>query len=366
MQIVKLEEISEQAVVEAAVAVLRHGGIVIYPTETVYGVGVDATNQEAVDKLLRYKARREGKPLSVAVTDVQMAENFVELNDQARTLYQQFMPGPITIISADKGKLARGVASEFATLGIRIPDYPLIRQLVTTLGSPITATSANTSGKRRPYTIEHVFQHLSNKQMDLLDFVIDAGELPKRPPSTVIDTTLSTPVVMRAGKLTSQGKIAQEIKARFVSKGPAETQAIAGKLLLKHWGELKQKPLVIGLDGPLGAGKTVFAQGVGQFLHIPAPLVSPTYSYIEEYAFNRLGRSGRLIHADVWKIDSADMLSRIGLVEWLKPSTVVIIEWLSQVKDWLQADLHTSKAVVLEVAIAEGASDSERLLAVSW
>ncbi len=432
MNIVKLTTTNQQQIVNQAVKVLQSGGLIIYPTETVYGLGVDATNQKAIDKLLAYKSRREGKPLSVAVANQKMAEQFVELNDQARALYQQFLPGPITIISLirhrlshsrhsglvenpatamDSGSstsainptsisyhqpiqsehqlptihqppttsnqqpannnqypltshqppatsnqlpttshLALGVASEFDTLGIRIPDYPLVIDIVQQLGTPITATSANASGKRRPYSVDQILINLSDTQRNLIDLIIDAGTLPKRPPSTVIDTTLSTPIIVRQGALL---KNSQSNTTKLTSRSEAETKAISGKIVLKNWDVIEKSPIVIGLNGPLGAGKTVFAKGVAEFLGITTPIVSPTYSYTEEYNFKRYATQGKLIHADVWKVDSAGMLARIGLIENLQPNTIFIIEWFSQVAVWLQPSLQTSKATLIQVNISD-------------
>jgi L-threonylcarbamoyladenylate synthase len=88
--------------------ILAQGGLVLFPTETTYGAGVDATNQLAVNKLLAYKSRREGKPLSVLVANPEMAGKFVEINDQAQQLYDQFLPGPVTVISKSLGSGGRG------------------------------------------------------------------------------------------------------------------------------------------------------------------------------------------------------------------------------------------------------------------
>lgn len=354
---------SNQAkVLQQAVKILKSGGLVVYPTETVYGAGVDATNQAAVDKLLAYKSRREGKPLSIAVSNQAMAEQYVEVNDQARALYRQFLPGPMTIISSvtsstvpakeslpQSPQLAQGVTSEFNTLGIRIPDYPLVIELVKQLGRPITATSANASGKRRPYSVNQILDNLSTKQKNLIDLIIDAGELPHRPPSTVIDTTLSTPVVFRQGTLLNK----QSPTTSLISHSESETQAIAGKLLLKHWDTVNLHPLIIGLNGPLGAGKTVFAKGIAQFLGITTPLVSPTYTYIEEYDFSRHQTQGQLFHIDAWKIDSADLFDRLNLTSQLHPRHILVIEWYSQIKDWLASALQSTQTTAVEVTLID-------------
>ncbi len=160
------------------VEVLRNGGLVIYPTETVYGVGVDATNPKAVEKLISYKNRPFGKPFSVAVSDVEMAKKYVKINKIAREIYNKFLPGPVTVVSKGKQKVAPGIESESGTLGIRIPDYKLVTDVVSILGKPLTATSANASYKKRPYSVSNILDNLSTKQKKLIDLIIDAGTLP--------------------------------------------------------------------------------------------------------------------------------------------------------------------------------------------
>ena len=373
-------QLTEQlaAVVAEVVRVLRAGGLIIFPTETTYGAGVDATNQAAVDKLLAYKTRREGKPLSIAVTDLAMAQQFVEVNESAQKIYDQFLPGPVTVVSKSLGKVATGVASEFGTLGVRIPDYPLVIEIVKKLGHPLTATSANASGKKRPYSIPDLLNTLSEKQKSLIDLVLDAGTLPPNPPSVVIDTTLSTPVTMRAGILEDAirqstvdvGNQALGNRAEctvydtfaqttLISSSEAETKSIAGRLLLKHWNDVKETGLVIGLNGPLGAGKTIFVKGLAEFLQIKEPVVSPTYTYMQEYHFVRHGVKGKLFHLDLWKIDSAEELARLELKELFQPNTVVAIEWWGQVKSWLPQLLRLKN--LIEVNIIDDDSQQRKL-----
>lgn len=330
MEILKIESDVRQATVQRAEEVLRSGGLVLYPIETVYGVGVDATNPTAVEKLLAYKSRREGKPLSIAVTDRVMAEKYVELSDQAQKLYERFLPGPYTIVSKGRGGLAAGVESEFGTLGVRIPAHPLALKIVAALGKPMTATSANASGKKRPYSVQDVFDGLSEKQKALIDLVLDAGELPKNEPSVVIDTTLSTPLTVRGTW--------QESGEKFKTHSVQETQALAGKLILKHWERVKEKGLLVALQGKLGTGKTAFTAGIAQFLKITNPIASPTYTYMNEYAYDRYGAKGVLHHLDVWRVDSQGMFERLETNQLLQPGNVVVTEWWQQVAKWWRAD----------------------------
>lgn len=344
MQILKLDAagipaISANECVTQAVAVLRAGGLILFPTETVYGAGVDATNPEAVAKLLAYKSKREGKPLSIAVTDIEMAQKYVELNESAKKMYARFLPGPVTVVSKARqnSALVPGVISEFGTVGVRIPAYDLIHDIVKALGKPMTATSANASGKKRPHSIADVFEGLSGKQKGLIDLVIDAGILPPNEPSTVIDTTLSTPITLRSGAIDAAGekeRAAGEETTTLTTNSESETKMLAGKLLLKYWNTIRSTGLVIGLDGSLGTGKTIFAKGVADFLGIKETITSPTYSYIQEYEYERHGVTGTFFHLDVWKIDTAEQAKLLEIPSLIKPNSVVVIEWWEQIKQF--------------------------------
>ena len=354
-------DVNQPLVIERAVKVLVQGGLVLFPTETTYGAGVDACNPQAVTKLLTYKSRREGKPLSIAVTDLAMAQLYVTVNDQAKTLYQQFLPGPVTIVSRGKGVVAAGVESEFGTLGVRIPDYPLVHTVINTLGRPITATSANSSGEKRPYSIEDVLAHLSAKQTELIDLIIDAGQLPVRPPSTVIDTTLSTPITLREGAIVVKQSTANTNHSTSLSSsGEEETKHIAGQLMLKQWDALSRGPIIVALDGPLGAGKTVFAKGVAEFLKITMPLTSPTYTYIEEYAFKRHDHSGTLFHLDMWKVDSEELFERLEFAQLLAPNSVIVIEWWDQVAAYIKPLLAKNPHVLIECELKDERTSTTR------
>lgn len=336
MKILKLN--SDRAnLIKAVSDCLKNDGLVIYPTETVYGIGASAISAKAIDKLFQYKGRREDKPLSIAVTDQKMAEKYVEINEQALKFYKNFLPGPFTVISKSKNQVDSRVNSEFGTLGIRIPDYPLIIDIIKDFGQAITSTSANASGKKRPYKIQDVFDGLSEKQKNLIDLVIDAGELPKNEPSVVVDTTLSTPIALRGSLQNNQdhGEV-------LWSDNENETIELAGRLLLNHLNEIQKDGLIIALNGQLGMGKTVFAKGVAKFLGIKEIISSPTYSYINEYSYQRLNTGGTFYHIDAWKIDSQEKISFLKIRELVKKNNVVVIEWFQQIEQWLQLDEKTN------------------------
>ncbi len=334
MKIVKLTANNQKQIIKQAATVLKQGGLVIYPTETVYGAGVDAVSQKAVNKLLAYKSRREGKPLSIAVANQSMAEKYVKINKQAEELYIKFLPGPYTIISKSKNQLAQGVASEFNTIGIRIPQYQLILDLVKKFQRPVTATSANISNKKRPYEITDILNNISQTQKKLIDLIIDAGTLPRNEPSTVIDTTMSTPLTVR-GK--SEVVKTEDIKKAFTltTNSEQETKTVAGKVLLQNWDQIKRQGLIVALSGELGAGKTIFAKGIAEFLQIKNTITSPTYTYLKEYDYNRHQIKGKFYHLDLWKIDDKQDLATLKINHLPGKKNIIAIEWWDQVESFL-------------------------------
>ena len=325
MKVLKLTKTNHRQVINQAVKILKAGGLIIYPTETCYGLGVDATNSPAVAKLLAYKSRREGKPLSIAVANKTMASKYIKLNTSAKNLYKKFLPGPLTVISKSKAKVAPGIESETQTLGIRIPDYPLVLAIVKQLNKPITATSANVSYKKRPYTIKDVLNNTSQKQQALIDLIIDAGTLPKNPASTVVDTTLDDPLILRQGDLL-KAKTTQTL----ITQSPTQTSRLAKTLMLKHWHVLQSQPLIFLLIGQLGSGKTQFAKGIGQFLNISQTIASPTYTIEREYDYQRHQIKGKFLHLDTWRLQNIAEFHQLELQNRLQPKTVVAIEWASR------------------------------------
>lgn len=314
--------------VNLAIQILKRGGLVVYPTETLYGVGVDATNPKAVKKLTEYKDRPLGKPYSIAVTDQKMAARYTELNDTAKNLYKEFLPGPLTVISKGKHKLAPGVESEEGTLGIRIPDSKLVRDIVEKLGKPITATSANASYKKRPYKVVDILENISDKQKALIDLIIDAGTLPPNEPSTVIDTTLDDPITLR------QGEIKFSDKNEVLSRGEEQTQNLAKEIWQKYEKNQGKRAIVFALQGEMGAGKTIFTKGLARAIGITELVTSPTFALENEY---RIPDTKYVLHHfDAWRLENSDELKALGFGELIKNKSVISIEWAEKVSDFIR------------------------------
>lgn len=167
-----------------AAEVLRRGEAVVYPTETLYGLGVDALNPQALERLLRLKVRQAGKPTSVLVRDRDMLADLVEaIPAVADQLMQRFWPGPLTLVLAAKVSVPEGLTAGTASIGVRISSHPVAQALVTALGKPLTTPSANPAGERPPTRIEHARDYFGKE----VGLYLDAGVLPGEPPSTIVD-----------------------------------------------------------------------------------------------------------------------------------------------------------------------------------
>lgn len=336
MKIIKLEN-NHKDVKKLAGEILMSSGLVIFPTETCYGAGVLATDQKAVDKLLKYKKRPHGKAISIAVDDIEMAYRYASINKTALDIYDRFLPGPITVISKYNGGLAEGLASEFGTIGIRIPDYHFIRDLVNFIDTPISATSANSAGKKTPYSIDDVLMNLTDTQKDLIDLIIDAGTLPKNPPSTVIDTTKSDLQILRRGQI-GENSVVEKLEI----KTPEEMQKLGKKLIHKNLEVIGDKGLIILFNAELGAGKTQFVKGIGEALKIKEIIKSPTYSLIEEYD----SLHGKLIHIDAWRLENLEELKQLEIEQYMSKGNVLAVEWSGGAESYF-LDLAQEKDVEL-------------------
>lgn len=348
MEAISLKKILQSEIISQAVKVFLGGGLVIYPTETVYGAGVDATNSKAVKKLNEYKSRPFGKPYSVAVVDQKMAGKYVELNSTAKKFYRRFLPGPLTVISKGKHLTAPGVESEAGTLGIRISSYPLVTEIVRSLGRPITATSANEAYKRKPYQISDILNNISDKKKKSIDMIIDAGQLPRRDPTTVIDTTFDDPITLRVGKI----RLTQENE--ITSRSPENTQNLAKELWQKYERFVGKRATIFALEGQLGAGKTQFVKGLARAMGIKNEIISPTFNLMNNYQ--------NLSHIDAWRMESDSELENLGIERTISDKSVIAIEWADRVADIIRR--YQEEAVIIWVKIKYGKKENERL--ISW
>ena len=193
------DAIEEEKIAEAA-SVIRCGGIVAFPTDTVYGLGVDVFNVEAVKKLYSVKGREEQKPMGILISDERELCDLVgEIPESAKVLMEKFWPGALTLI-LPAGRVNNFLTSGSGTIGVRIPDSRIALLLVRESGVPVTSTSANLSGHASASCVEEVLGDLDGK----IDMVIDGGSLNSSVPSTVVDLTNGDLRILREGRISRQ------------------------------------------------------------------------------------------------------------------------------------------------------------------
>ena len=211
---------------EQAASILTQGGLVAFPTETVYGLGVDARNTDAVARLYAAKGRPSFNPLIAHVATIEIAEKLVVFDDIARNLAQAFWPGALTLVLPLKSNagISPLVTAGLETLAVRVPDHPVAAGLLGAFGGPIAAPSANPSGQVSPTSMIHVTDHMTG----VIDGVVDGGACNVGVESTIV-ATQPTPTLLRAGGVPAEA-IAQAIGGDLARIGESAAPSSPGQL----------------------------------------------------------------------------------------------------------------------------------------
>ena len=192
---IKDEELKEAA------GILRSGGLVAFPTETVYGLGGNALDEDAARKIYAAKGRPSDNPLIAHVSCVEEVEPLVkEIPEAGRKLMEAFWPGPLTMIFPKSDKVPYGTTGGLDTVAIRMPDDPVANRLIALAGVPVAAPSANTSGRPSPTTADHVWQDMNGR----IEMIIDGGPVGIGVESTIVDVSSAVPAVLRPGAITME------------------------------------------------------------------------------------------------------------------------------------------------------------------
>lgn len=181
--------------IDQAVQILKNGGIIVYPTDTIYGLGCDILNKKAVNKIYQLKKREKQKPMSIICADFKEAGKYAYLSDYAFRIFKKTLPGPYTFILKAKNKTPQSFIAKNKTVGIRIPDNKICLALAKALGNPIISTSLNISGQNVLTNPSQMSKELKNK----IDLII-AGKTLGQEASTVIDLTNNPASLVRQGK----------------------------------------------------------------------------------------------------------------------------------------------------------------------
>lgn len=276
MEIVKLKKENLTKIVNMAKKVLLADGLVVLPSDTAYGLAANACSAKAANKVYDFKGRQFAKGLSVFLNNLEEIKKYTIYSQEQWGIIRTLLPGPFTVVLKSKHKAAKAVEPDNGTLGVRIIDQALVKQITQAVTFPITATSANISGKGPHYSTASFLATLSEKKKTMVGLVIDAGVLPKRPTSTVVRLVGEEIKVLREGALNLRLFLRQETESE------EETRELAQKIFKNFlFKNLKNQAVAVILKGDLGSGKTVFAQGIGEILGLQ--LTSPTFVLLDEY-----------------------------------------------------------------------------------
>ena len=191
---------------------LNNGGIVVFPTETVYGIGADATNSNAVKKIFDAKGRPQDNPLIVHISNLEMIEEYTYgVNAVEKKLIENFWPGPLTIILKSKNKLSNYVTAGLDTVGVRMPDNDIALNIIEASKKPIAAPSANVSGKPSGTKLSDIFEELNNK----VDVFVDGGNTIIGIESTVVKVEKNVVNILRPGKISLENIEKIGLKAKL-------------------------------------------------------------------------------------------------------------------------------------------------------
>lgn len=194
----KVLKADEQGLREAA-AVIRAGGVVIYPTETVYGLGCEPSNPDATRRVCEIKERAD-KPLPLICSDAKVARRVVEFNAAAERLVERFWPGPLTLVLPSKVDYPIWVTRYKPTLGVRVPDHETARRLAELSGGVIVSTSANRGGEAPSRTAQGAIDQIGKK----VEIVLDGGTTPGGEPSTALDLSGEELWILRSGPISGE------------------------------------------------------------------------------------------------------------------------------------------------------------------
>lgn len=190
-------ETDKNAIVEAA-AILRRGGLLGIPTETVYGLGADGLNEDAVRRIFEAKGRPQDNPLILHVPDAGWLERCcADIPDTAYALAERFWPGPLTMILPRRDCVPLRTTGGLDTVGVRCPDHPVTRAIIAAADTPVAAPSGNTSGRPSPTCARHMMEDMMGK----IDGIVDGGPCAVGVESTIIDLTVQPPRLLRPGGL---------------------------------------------------------------------------------------------------------------------------------------------------------------------
>lgn len=240
----------DQALIEQAAALIRAGELVAFPTETVYGLGANAFDSDAVARIFEAKGRPATDPLIVHITSTHwLPQVALDIPDVALSLISAFWPGPLTLVLHRQPRIAAAVSAGLDTVAVRLPAHPVALALLTAAGVPVAAPSANLFGHSSPTSAQHVLDDLDGK----LPLILDGGPTFVGVESTILDLTSDHPRLLRPGGIsleTIQRRLGFDVEIEIVTRfaEPSEQDISAPGMLLKHYSPRAEMHLYDGPD----------------------------------------------------------------------------------------------------------------------
>ncbi len=352
MRVIKLEKNNLETVTKEARKTLAEGGLIIYPSDTCYGIGVDPTNSQAVDKLFILKKGRQ-KPVSLLLNPT-LLESYIGLNQFSRFMLEYFLPGPYTLVnSLNSTPASRQLDKRIYqgdTLGWRIIETPFINQLLSILKKPLTSTSANRPGLPPTYSLAEILDQFQGKEQ-LIDLIIDGGKLKPHPPSAVLTTTVPSEILR-----PNYQAVTPLVFSSFSNQPLANLSLISRQFnTFLQQKETTSFTLVL-LFGPLGAGKTTFIKEFLRQLGYKEKVTSPSFTLINEY----LTPTRKVIHLDLWRLDNEKEIKELHLEEYFKDNNLIFIEWGEKYLSLLKEDKNQALKNVYGLSINYSATKNKR------
>lgn len=187
-------------VIDQTATIIKQGGLVIFPTETVYGIGALMRNKKAVDKIYQLRNRPKNKAVLILIASKKDLDKFAYLNLRAKKIINKFWPGPLTVILKKKNNIPNFITANRKTVAIRLPENKFLLNLIKKIGQPIIAPSANISGRKSPLLAKETFKDFFGK----VDLILDAGRTKYQKESTILDLTGKLPKVLRQGAIKNE------------------------------------------------------------------------------------------------------------------------------------------------------------------
>ncbi len=325
MRIIRTADHEEKDIVRLATKILTDGGLIIYPSDTCYGIGIDPGNKRAVDKLFKLKPGRV-KPVSLAVNHQKMLADYISINTFIEFINDNFLPGAYTLVGRKENNLQtdsldKRLFKTNNTLAFRIIDRQLINEVINRFGKPITSTSANPPDGKSSYSLDDILKQFDSKQKKAIDLIIDAGQLMPVPASLVLDTTQVPSQVIRPNSQV----IAPILLNSVISDSPDKTFEFGRNLLssVMPYFNSSQGHKIFLLFGSLGAGKTQLVKGFVSSSTSTDQALSPSFRLINEY---QVGQQ-LIIHADLWRLENKAEIEGLKLENYFKEENIIFIEW---------------------------------------